>query len=156
MIETIDAFLAAFGGPKAVAKVFGVGQSAVANWRAKGMLPARLHGRALRLAAERGLELSDRLFFAANAGRMADAPFTASLAKTAKYSALAEELAAYSSQSVEDAVADAVKEKLEQERKQTETEFMKWLAKHRATVHEKYDTRPITDEEWEWAGGDGL
>jgi hypothetical protein len=52
---TVTEFIAALGGNSSAAAAFGVGASAVCNWKATNRMPARLHLKALRLAAERGL-----------------------------------------------------------------------------------------------------
>jgi len=48
-------FIAALGGTANAARAFGVGRTAVANWRAWNRLPARLHLRALKLAKTLGI-----------------------------------------------------------------------------------------------------
>ncbi|BBK37719.1 hypothetical protein STAQ_27970 [Allostella sp. ATCC 35155] len=53
---TLSEFIDALGGTAKVAEIFGVGPSAVSNWKAWGRLPDRLHLRAARLAADRGLD----------------------------------------------------------------------------------------------------
>lgn len=50
--EVIDAL----GGNKAVAEMFGVGVSAVSNWRSWNKFPPRLHLRVLRECEARGLD----------------------------------------------------------------------------------------------------
>jgi len=52
---TIREFIDALGGPLAAGQMFGVGRTAVQNWLTDGRLPQRLHLRAAKLAAERGL-----------------------------------------------------------------------------------------------------
>ena len=52
---TVGGFIDELGGNQATALIFGVGASAVSNWRAANALPARLHLRALRIAQERAL-----------------------------------------------------------------------------------------------------
>ena len=52
---TVPEFIDALGGNRAAAGLFGVTQPAVCNWKAAGALPARLHLKALRIAAERGI-----------------------------------------------------------------------------------------------------
>jgi len=48
-------FVAAIGGTANAARAFGVGRTAVANWRTWNRLPARLHLRASRLAKALGI-----------------------------------------------------------------------------------------------------
>jgi hypothetical protein len=48
-------FIAALGGTRSAALVFGVGRTAVHNWTAWNRLPARLHLRAAKLAATLGI-----------------------------------------------------------------------------------------------------
>lgn len=48
--------IAAMGGNKAVAELFGVGVTAVSNWRKWNRFPPRLHLRVLRECEARGLE----------------------------------------------------------------------------------------------------
>lgn len=52
---TVSEFIAAIGGNSSAAAAFGVGASAVCNWKAANRMPDRLHLKALRLAAEKGL-----------------------------------------------------------------------------------------------------
>lgn len=52
---TIDEWVEALGGNRVVAALFGVGQSAVSNWRSWNKLPPSRHLRALRISAERGI-----------------------------------------------------------------------------------------------------
>lgn len=61
MIKTIDDLIDMFGGTTAVANMFGVGQSAVSNVRARGRIPHRWRLRLLREAEKRGLKLDPRL-----------------------------------------------------------------------------------------------
>lgn len=48
-------FIAAIGGNAQAAKIFGVGRTAVCNWKAWDRIPPRLHLRALRLAQRLGI-----------------------------------------------------------------------------------------------------
>lgn len=61
MIKTMDEFVDLFGGADATAKAFGVGVTAVSNWKAWGRLPSRLHLRAVRLAAQRGMTIAEEI-----------------------------------------------------------------------------------------------
>lgn len=61
MIKTMDELIDVFGGADATAKAFGVGVTAVSNWKAWGRLPSRLHLRAVRLAAQRGLTIDESI-----------------------------------------------------------------------------------------------
>lgn len=53
---TLNQFIDALGGTNSAATLFGVGPSAVSNWRAAGRLPDRLHLKALRVAEDRQLD----------------------------------------------------------------------------------------------------
>lgn len=61
MIKTIDDLIEVFGGVDAIAETFGVGRTAVANWRASGRLPARLHLRVVMMAEKRGYTVSSKI-----------------------------------------------------------------------------------------------
>lgn len=58
---TVDDVIDALGGTLAVAELFGVGRTAVVNWRTFGKFPARLHYRLAKVCAERGVALDERL-----------------------------------------------------------------------------------------------
>jgi hypothetical protein len=61
-----------FGGTGVVADLLGANQSAVSMWRARGGIPGKWHLPLLRLARERGVELSDEeLLSTTNTGRTA-------------------------------------------------------------------------------------
>ena len=49
----VSGFIDELGGTTKAATIFGVLPSAVSNWRAWNKLPARLHLKAVRVAAER-------------------------------------------------------------------------------------------------------
>ena len=49
----VSGFIDELGGTTKAASIFGVLPSAVSNWRAWNKLPARLHLKAVRVAAER-------------------------------------------------------------------------------------------------------
>lgn len=53
---TVHEFIEKLGGNNAAADMFGVGRTAVCNWKTWGKLPKRLHLRAFKLARERGLD----------------------------------------------------------------------------------------------------
>lgn len=56
--NSASAIIDAFGGTGAMAEAFGVGASAVSNWRKDGRIPARLHLRILTEAERRGVAVS--------------------------------------------------------------------------------------------------
>lgn len=58
----IDDVIDALGGNKEVAALFGVGSSAVSNWRSAGRFPERLHLRVYRICQERGIEYDPALY----------------------------------------------------------------------------------------------
>ena len=51
----VSAFIQKLGGTTEAARIFGVTPPAVSNWKAANELPARLHLKALRVAADKGL-----------------------------------------------------------------------------------------------------
>jgi len=59
---TVGDFIDALGGNAAVAKMAGVGRSAVSNWRKFDRFPPRLYLRFAAAARERGFEAPERLF----------------------------------------------------------------------------------------------
>ena len=59
---TIGDVIDALGGNGEVAALFGVGPSAVSNWRALNRFPARLHYRIAKACEARGIGLDERLF----------------------------------------------------------------------------------------------
>lgn len=54
-VMNICEFVDALGGNADAAAVFGVTAPAVCNWKAANRLPERLHLKALRIAAKRGI-----------------------------------------------------------------------------------------------------
>lgn len=56
-ISTVNELIDELGGTTAVAKLFGVGSSAVSNWRKAERFPAGVHYLISRLATERGIKL---------------------------------------------------------------------------------------------------
>ena len=58
----INEAIAAFGGTGKMAKRFGVGPSAVSNWKTAGRFPDRLHYRIAKAAEEEGIKLPASLF----------------------------------------------------------------------------------------------
>lgn len=61
-ILTVSGVITAFGGTGATARIFGVGDSAVSNWKAFDHFPDRLHYRIAREAKIRGINISEKLF----------------------------------------------------------------------------------------------
>src|SRR5438876_11444372 len=57
--------IAKFGGQSALARLIGKGSSTVQYWAMTGVVPARWQAELLRLAAERGIDLSPRDFMPA-------------------------------------------------------------------------------------------
>ncbi len=62
MIETASDLIDALGGNKSVGEIFGVGTSAVSNWRAMNRFPPRLHYRLHTESKRRRLSVSPKLF----------------------------------------------------------------------------------------------
>jgi antitoxin VapB len=77
--------------------------------------------------------------------------------KTDKADRLARELARLTGETMTTAVTVALEERLERERAARETDLVgaieAFVAKHK---NDFISTLPVTPEEWEWAGGDGL
>ena len=61
----------AFGGTCAMAMAFGVGPSAVSNWKRIGRFPARLHYRIAKVAKARGIDVPEEFFDQATNGEAA-------------------------------------------------------------------------------------
>tara|TARA_R100001244_G_scaffold2541_1_gene3934 strand:- start:10680 stop:10886 length:207 start_codon:yes stop_codon:yes gene_type:complete len=57
----VSAIIAALGGNKAVADLFGVLPSAVSNWKAAGRFPDRLHLRVFLECQSRGVSVPPEL-----------------------------------------------------------------------------------------------
>ena len=55
---TVSEIIDALGGTAEVARHFGVGRTAVGNWRSWGRFPDRLHLRLLALCEDRGVPLT--------------------------------------------------------------------------------------------------
>lgn len=64
----VSQVVAAFGGTCAMAAAFGVGPSAVSNWKRSGRFPARLHYRIAKIAQSRGIEIPEDFFDQATKG----------------------------------------------------------------------------------------
>lgn len=60
-ITTVKDAVEAFGGNRATAEIFGVGEPAVCNWKAAGRFPARLHYRVSREAEARSIKVAPAL-----------------------------------------------------------------------------------------------
>lgn len=58
---TVSDVIDALGGNTPVAALFGVGTSAVSNWRAQGEFPQRIHYRLARECERRGVALDPAL-----------------------------------------------------------------------------------------------
>lgn len=67
---------------------------------------------------------------------------------------LARELAGVTGESVIDAVRAALAERLAREKRVREEADR--LEAVFAEMRKHYDTRPVTEEEWDWAGGDDM
>lgn len=64
---TVSEIIARLGGTAEMMRLFGVGASAVSNWRSANRFPDRLHLRVLRLCEERGVPLTaDELLSTSN------------------------------------------------------------------------------------------
>jgi hypothetical protein len=60
-LETVADVIDAFGGLKAMCKIFGGGPSKFCNWKATGEFPEKMHMRIYREARKRGLNVADHL-----------------------------------------------------------------------------------------------
>lgn len=66
-LMTTSELIEKFGGTSRTAALFGVGPSAVSNWKSDGQFPPRLHLRVLREAKRHGIDLPDDFFDKASA-----------------------------------------------------------------------------------------
>jgi antitoxin VapB len=77
--------------------------------------------------------------------------------KTDEADRLARELARLNGQTLTAAVTRALVEQLKRDRAASGPELLERIEAFVAQHKDDYDrTRPITAEEWDWAGGDGL
>lgn len=77
--------------------------------------------------------------------------------KTQEADRLARRLAKLTGETMTEAVTVALRERLSREearRKPDEDLYARLLDFHNRHIRGKYDTRPVTQEEWDWAGGD--
>ena len=71
-LKTASDIIDLFGGTGAIAELLGANKSAVSMWRTRDGVPGKWHLPLLRLARERGVELSeDELLSTTNTGRAA-------------------------------------------------------------------------------------
>jgi antitoxin VapB len=76
--------------------------------------------------------------------------------KTQEADRLARRLAELTGETMTEAVTVALRERLsrEQARRKADEDLPARLAAFAERIRGKYDTRPVTQEEWDWAGGD--
>ncbi|ATQ41736.1 type II toxin-antitoxin system VapB family antitoxin [Caulobacter mirabilis] len=74
--------------------------------------------------------------------------------KTEEADRLARELAALTGETLTDAVTNALRERLARERDVQRAEYVERLMAFAESVATKYDRRPVTKAEWDWASGD--
>jgi|HubBroStandDraft_2_1064218.scaffolds.fasta_scaffold2790174_1 antitoxin VapB len=76
--------------------------------------------------------------------------------KTEEADRLARRLAKLTGETMTQAVTVALRERLtrEQAKRKTDKDLPARLAALSARFRGEYDTRPVTPEEWDWAGGD--
>lgn len=61
-MNTVADFIDALGGPTETAKLFGVGASAVSNWKGANKLPLRLYRDVHRICHSKMINTPDHLF----------------------------------------------------------------------------------------------
>jgi antitoxin VapB len=78
--------------------------------------------------------------------------------KTVEADRLARDLTRLTGETITEAVTEALRERLARKRAewQPDTREIDRMRAFAARIAHKYDTRPVTKEEWDWAGGDGL
>jgi antitoxin VapB len=74
--------------------------------------------------------------------------------KTDEADRLARELALLTGETLTDAVTNALRERLARERELQGAEYVDRLMAFVESVAHKYDRRPVTKAEWDWASGD--
>jgi antitoxin VapB len=76
--------------------------------------------------------------------------------KTEEADRLARRLAKLTGETMTEAVTVALRERLSREeaRRKVDEDLPARLAAWSRRFRAKYDTRPVTQEEWDWAGGD--
>ncbi len=74
--------------------------------------------------------------------------------KTDEADRLARELALLTGETLTDAVTNALRERLAREREAQRADYVDRLMAFAESVAPKYDRRPVTKAEWDWASGD--
>jgi antitoxin VapB len=74
--------------------------------------------------------------------------------KTDEADRLARELAQLTGETLTDAVTNALRERLAREREVQKADYVARLMAFAESVAPKYDRRPVTKAEWDWASGD--
>ncbi len=76
--------------------------------------------------------------------------------KTEEADRLARSLVKLTGETMTEAVTVALRERLkrEQEKRKADKDLPAIIAKWQERFRENFDTRPVTQEEWDWAGGD--
>lgn len=74
--------------------------------------------------------------------------------KTDEADRLARELAKLTGESLTDAVTVALRERLARQRQELEGNYVERLMAFAESIAPRYDRRPVTKAEWDWASGD--
>lgn len=76
--------------------------------------------------------------------------------KTDEADQLARDLARLTGESMTQAVTTALRERLERERaaRASDPDLPARIEAFAKSIRHRYDTRPVTKEEWDWASGD--
>lgn len=74
--------------------------------------------------------------------------------KTDEADRLARELAKLTGESLTDAVTVALRERLARQRQELESNYVERLMAFAESIAPRYDRRPVTKAEWDWASGD--
>lgn len=74
--------------------------------------------------------------------------------KTDEADRLARELAKLTGESLTDAVTVALRERLARQRQDLENNYVERLMAFAESIAPRYDRRPVTKAEWDWASGD--